>query len=76
MSFRLNSHDPERKEQFSRRAMIFGGGLSVLFAGVGARLYHLQVREYETFSALALENQFNRRVLTPLRGEIVDRSGV
>ncbi len=72
---RLNSHDPERKEVFSRRAVLFSGGITLLFAGVGARLHHLQIRQHEAFAQLAEENQFNTRVLTPLRGEIVDRFG-
>ncbi|MEL6362214.1 MAG: penicillin-binding protein 2 [Pseudomonadota bacterium] len=72
---RANSHDPEKKELFSRRATLFGGGLSLLFGGIAARLYHLQIAKYEDFAALAEENQFNRRLLTPLRGEIVDRFG-
>ena len=67
--------DGDRKEQFSRRAFIFTGGTGLLFAGVGARLFDLQVRRYDDFERLARENQFNRRVLKPLRGEILDRFG-
>lgn len=68
--------DPERKEVFTRRAVLFSGGVSLLFGGVAARLYHLQIARHDTFEDLALENQFNTRVITPLRGEIVDRFGV
>lgn len=72
---RLNAHDPERQETVSRRTILFGGGVSVLFAGIAGRLYQLQVADHEKYVDLAQENQFNRRILTPLRGEIVDRFG-
>ncbi len=72
---RFGAHDPERQETVSRRTMLLGGGISLLFAGVSARLYQLQVADHQKYLDLAQENQFNRRVLTPLRGEIVDRFG-
>ena len=72
---RGGSADPEKREMFSRRAFMFTSGLGALFLGVSARLYHLQITAHEDFEALALENQFNKRVITPLRGEIVDRFG-
>ncbi len=72
---RVNSHDPERKEAFSRRATLFMGGLTFLFGGVTARLSYLQIARHEDFLKLSEEYQFNDRVLTPLRGEIVDRFG-
>jgi penicillin-binding protein 2 len=71
----INTHDPERQEVVSRRTFLFGGGVSLLFVGVAGRLYQLQVAEYEKYQDLAQDNQFNRRVLTPLRGEIIDRFG-
>ncbi len=71
----VNAHDPERQETVSRRTILFGGGVSLLFAGVSARLYQLQITDHQKYLDLAQENQFNRRVLTPLRGEIVDRFG-
>ncbi len=73
---RVNAHDPEKQEIVTRRAVLFGGGLSLLFAGIAARLYRLQVVDFEKYQRLALENQFNTRIITPLRGEIVDRFGV
>ena len=72
---RVNSHDPEKKEVFSRRALLMGGGISLLFGGIGARLYQLQIVDHEKYAKLAEENQYNTRVLTPLRGEILDRFG-
>jgi len=73
---RVNTHDPERQEVVSRRTVLFGGGVSLLFTGVAARLYQLQIVDHDKFVDLAQDNQFNRRILTPLRGEIIDRFGV
>lgn len=72
---RVNSNDPEKKEVVTRRAAVFGGGFGLLLAGVGARLFQLQVLDYEKYQRLAQENQFNTRIIAPLRGEIVDRFG-
>lgn len=71
----VNAHDPERQEIVSRRTVLLGGGVSLLFAGIGARLYQLQIAEHQKYRDLAQNNQFNKRILTPLRGEIVDRFG-
>ena len=72
---RVNSNDPEKKEVVTRRAALFGGAFSLLLAGVGGRLFQLQVVDYEKYQRLAQENQFNTRIIAPLRGEIVDRFG-
>lgn len=72
---RVNSNDPEKKEVVTRRAAIFGGGFTLLLAGVGARLAYLQIIDHEKYQRLAQENQFNTRIIAPLRGEIVDRFG-
>ncbi|NOX82355.1 MAG: penicillin-binding protein 2 [Alphaproteobacteria bacterium] len=71
----INTHDPERQEVVSRRTFLFGGGVSLLFVGITGRLYQLQIADYDKYQDLAQDNQFNRRVLTPLRGEIIDRFG-
>lgn len=71
----INPHDPERQEVVSRRTILFGGGVSLLMVGIAGRLYQLQVADHDKYLRLAKENQFNRRVLTPLRGDIVDRFG-
>lgn len=71
----INAHDPERQETVGRRTVLLGGGVSLLFAGISARLYQLQIAEHQKYLDLAQNNQFNKRVLTPLRGEIVDRFG-
>ncbi|MEQ1929223.1 MAG: penicillin-binding protein 2 [Parvularculaceae bacterium] len=72
---RINSHDPERQEVLTRRATLFGGAFTLMLAVVGGRLFQLQVADHQKYLDLANDNQYNRRVLTPLRGEIVDRFG-
>jgi penicillin-binding protein 2 len=75
MDARVNSNDPEKKEIVTRRAAIVGGGFSLLLLGVAARLAQLQIVDHDKYMRLAQENQFNTRIITPLRGEIVDRFG-
>ena len=72
---RVEPFDTKRHMVFTRRAAIMGTGALGLFAGVGARLYQLQVRQHADYAALADDNRFNQRVVVPLRGEIYDRYG-
>ena len=71
----VNSHDPERLEVLNRRAMLFTTGVSLVLTVIAGRLYQLQILDHQKYLDLAADNQFNKRVLTPLRGEIVDRFG-
>lgn len=73
---RVNAHDPERQEVVSRRSVLFGGGVALALTAIAGRLYQLQIVNHDEYVRRANDNQFNRRILTPLRGEIVDRFGV
>ena len=64
-----------RRHDFTRRAVLAGTLQLGLFAGLGARLYYLQVSQADRYSALAEENRVNTVLLTPQRGLIVDRNG-
>ena len=75
MRMKLNSIDPERQTVFNRRSILFSTAITGLFGGITWRLSQLQLSEHDRYAALARENQFNRRILPPLRGEIVDRFG-
>jgi penicillin-binding protein 2 len=72
---RVNAHDPERLEILTRRAALFRAGFSLALLGIAGRLGQLQIAEHKKYADLANDNQFNTRVITPLRGEIVDRFG-
>ncbi|MBY0423001.1 MAG: twin-arginine translocation signal domain-containing protein, partial [Parvularculaceae bacterium] len=72
----VNSHDPERLEIVNRRSFLFRAGVGAALVVIGGRLYQLQVIDHRKFIDLAEDNQFNARVIVPLRGEIVDRFGV
>jgi penicillin-binding protein 2 len=67
--------DLDRERMIGRRALMLGGAQLLLFGGLGARLYHLQVLERDRYAMLAEDNRINLRLLTPLRGEITDRFG-
>ncbi|NKB59437.1 MAG: penicillin-binding protein 2 [Alphaproteobacteria bacterium] len=67
--------DKTREKLFSRRAAILAGGQMALFAGLGARMYYLQVLQSERYRTLAEDNRINLRLLAPPRGYILDRFG-
>ena len=64
-----------RAKVFSRRATIIAGGQLALFAGLGARMYYLQVLQADRYRTLADANRINLRLLAPSRGIITDRFG-
>jgi penicillin-binding protein 2 len=72
---RVEPFDTSRHMEFTRRATVVSTGILGLFGGIGWRLYDLQVRRHRDFRALADDNQFNTRLIVPLRGEIYDRYG-
>jgi len=65
----------ERDKQFTRRALIIGGGQVALLSTLVARMYYLQVVEADQYRTLAEENRISMRLLPPTRGNIVDRNG-
>ncbi|MEX2616814.1 MAG: penicillin-binding protein 2 [Alphaproteobacteria bacterium] len=67
--------DKSREKIFSRRAALLTGGQLALFAGLGARMYYLQVLQSDRYRTLAEENRINLRLLAPPRGQITDRFG-
>ena len=72
---RVEPFDTSRHMEFTRRATLMTGGMVGLFGGLAWRLYDLQVRRHAEFKTAADENQFNTRLIVPLRGDIYDRYG-
>lgn len=68
--------EQDRGRIFSRRAMMLAGGQGLLFAGLAARMYYLQVIESNRYRVLADENRISLRLLPPPRGRVLDRRGV
>lgn len=64
-----------RSRVFTRRATLFLGGQALVMAGLGGRLYYLQVVESDRYATLAEENRINFRLIPPPRGFILDRNG-
>lgn len=69
------SRDLDRQRQFTRRALLLGGGQAVLLATLAGRLYYLQVLEGDRYLTLAEDNRINVRLMMPTRGRILDRLG-
>jgi len=69
------SRENDRTRLFTRRAVLVGGTQIGLFSLLLGRLYYLQVLQREKFTTLAEENRINLRLITPPRGQILDRFG-
>lgn len=60
---------------FSRRMIVAGATGGVVWAGLIARLFQLQVLETERYETLAKENHIKLELAPPQRGRIFDRFG-
>ena len=60
---------------FSRRALVLFGAQAAMAAGLGARMYQLQIVEGETYAARAERARIRPSLLAPVRGQIVSRDG-
>jgi penicillin-binding protein 2 len=65
----------EFQARFNRRVMLLGGAGALMFGGLAARLYTLQVLEQDRYRTLSESNQFSFRLQPPVRGRILDRFG-
>jgi penicillin-binding protein 2 len=73
---KFDARDGARYEQFTRRVAMLSLGSLGVFGVLASRMYYLQVIEGEQYQTMAEDNRINRRLLTPLRGRILDRFGV
>ena len=63
----------------TRRALVLGGAMSAMIAGLGARMRYLGVEQADEFRLLAEENRINIRLIKQFNrseyGESEDRLG-
>lgn len=72
---RVNRDSEASARRVSRRALLLGGGMTAMFAALGARMRYLGVEQADEFRLLAEENRINIRLIPPTRGLIHDRNG-
>lgn len=66
----------DRSKRFSRRAFVVGACQGALLAVLGGRLAWLQLAQGRQYKTLSDKNRINVKMMTPSRGQIVDRFGV
>ncbi len=69
------NRDMDRQKEFSRRAMMLGGGKVLLFGTLALRLGWLEIAEHGKYQMLSNENSIGIRLLPARRGVIMDRFG-
>lgn len=69
------SSPQEDRRRFGRRAFLLAAGKGLLFAGLSARMYQLQVIHGDKYETLAEDNRINVKYFAPRRGVIFDRFG-
>lgn len=65
----------ERYRKLSRRAVILGGAQLLALTTLVGRMVHLQILNADQYKMLAEENRVDLRLISPLRGRILDRFG-
>ena len=71
----MSAKERRRANAFSRRSLLLGGAQALVFAGLGYRLYDLQLAQGNDFRLASEKNRITSRLLIPPRGIIVDRFG-
>ncbi|KCZ92857.1 penicillin-binding protein 2 [Hyphomonas johnsonii] len=69
------TQDRSIEDDFTRRMLIAAGAGGVVWAGLVARLFQLQVVEREKYEAAAEDNHIKLALAPPQRGSILDRFG-
>ena len=65
---------PNIDKLLSRRTFLLGLGKGVLFSSIFFRLAYLQLFKSDQYKVLAEKNRISLRLITPLRGNILDRN--
>lgn len=72
--WQLKDHEAER-HLFNRRLLVAGVFMLLLFALLLTKVFDLQVRQYDYFSARSDGNRLHSQYVPPARGLIFDRGG-
>lgn len=72
--WQLKDHEAER-HIFNRRLLVAGVFMLLLFALLLTKVFDLQVRQYDYFSARSDGNRLHSQYVPPARGLIFDRAG-
>lgn len=67
--------DNEKQYVFTRRAMLLGGLQLAVFTTLAGRLLYLQFINSEKYTALSENNRIKLQLISPARGNILDRGG-
>lgn len=70
------SRNLTRKDIFSRRTVLLSGLGGLVFSGLVARLYKLQIVDGPVYDEKAIENRINLMLELAERGIILDRQGI
>ena len=63
----------ESRRVTGRRTFLLGSGMLLATSFLSGRLYQIQVAQNNRYKRLSDRNQFDRRVVPPRRGRLVDR---
>lgn len=72
----MKREEQDRQKLFNRRSVVVAGLQGSLMAALFGRLYYLSVVESERYTMMAEENRIDMRLLSPIRGRILDRTGI
>lgn len=71
----MQPSDKNKLKMFTRRATLLSGGMMLLSSALVGRMYYLQVTSRSQYELLAEQNRISMRLLSPTRGDILDRFG-
>ncbi len=66
----------DKQRIFSRRALILGGLQGAAFSVLAGRLFYLQFMKADEYKTQAENNRIKLQLITPERGQILDRFGL
>lgn len=72
----MSARHPDRQQQITRRAFVFGGASVAAISVLVGRLYYLQFIRADKFTTLAEDNRVKIQLMPPVRGTLNDRNGV